>query len=110
MKCKLVELFVEGIRLDREAAKSSNPITGDLTISDNFYENASGRALRVADLMDMAPGYTRPLLRPLFDPVIIRMKAGNQGFVLRGWQIEAKTVDGESTVREIAQEWWVRPD
>lgn len=107
MRCKVIELYKCGERLARDLVLGSEPISGDLVIEDN-HVNASGRALRMADLLHITISTRRPLLPPLFDPNIIRMKPGEGGFLLRGWQIEAKTCDGQSIVREHAQCWWVR--
>ena len=108
MKSRIVELYVDGQRIPRAEALAAVPIEGELMVSDRLDENASGRPLRMADLMQVTPSCKYPLLRPLFEPTILCMKAGEGGFVFRGWQIEVKTVEGHREIREVAQEWWIR--
>lgn len=108
MKCTIVELYRSGRRIDREEVLAVTPVAGELTVFDSSHENASRRPLRRAELIEITPGCNRPILRPLFEPSIIRMKLGNGGFVLRGWQVDAKTTDSVSDIKEVAQEWWVR--
>ena len=110
VKCMIVELYRNGQRLDRDVALSAAPVGGELTVfdSDSAYENASGRPLRRAELFEVTPGCNRPVLRPLFEPSIIRMKLGKGGFVLRGWQVDAKRIDAGHEIKEVIQEWWVR--
>ena len=103
MKSSIVQLYVEGIRLEREAVFSASPIIGDLVIS---IESRSAKQVILADLVDRSFGCKRPLLAPLFNPMIVKMAEGNNGFVLRGSQFTSH--DGD--VRELAQEWWVRPE
>lgn len=103
MRVIVVELYRAGVRLSRDEARRSEVTTGELIV-DVIPDNTAGRPLRKADLVELTTAYRRPLLPPLFEPQIIRMKSGDAGFVLRGWQIAVR--DGTST--EFAQEWWCR--
>lgn len=103
MKSSIVQLYVAGVRLKKEAVFAASPIVGDLVIS---IESRSDKQVILADLVDRSLGCRRPLLAPLFNPMIVKMKEGDHGFVLRGSQF---TPEGED-VREMAQEWWIRPE
>jgi hypothetical protein len=106
MKCRLVELYTHGVRRDPQEVLAAEPLVGDLVIENC---RRSPRWTRLAELKEHKPGYTRPMLPPLSDPVAVRAKPGDNGFVLRGCQLSARTVDGEPVITEFIQEWWIRP-
>lgn len=106
MRYAVIQLCEQGRRLSREEIAAALPVIGDLEVSDWRQGNAAKRILRKAELFDRMPQCNRGLLRPLFDPAIIRMTTA--WMVLRGWQIDCDP--GPSlTPREYAQEWLVRP-
>lgn len=108
MKYAVVQLFENGIRRPRDEATVAAPEVGELTVTDYEHYSTNNPDLvtrqRVAHLTAMYNRTVRrDLFHPLFDPVLVKMTRG--GFVLRGMQIDAR----DGTVREVVQEWWVRP-
>lgn len=107
MKARIVELYLDGRRIPRDVALAADPISGELIVSGT--QGNQGRYTRMADLVQITPGYKRQMMRPIFDPELIRMSEGDGGFVLRGWQILSEKVGDDHQVTEFVQEWWVRP-
>lgn len=99
----VVQTHNQGIRLSRETIRTTEPIVGQLEITDWLEGNAERRALRVARLKHPTISYYPELLTPLFDPAIVRMTS--QGFLLLGFQIHA---DEQFRPIEMRQGWWVR--
>lgn len=103
MRFAVVKLRREGAKIGKEELAESVPLVGDLEISDWPKGNSAKRILRKAELMERTASWKRGLLRPLFDPVIIRMT--ERWFVLRGYEINSD----QTGTREYMQEWLVRP-
>lgn len=106
MKARIVELYQDGRRIPRDVALAAEPIAGELIVAGA--PSNQGRHTRMADLVKITPSCKRPMMRPIFDPVLIRMSEGDGGFVLRGYQLHSEKVGNDHQITEFVQEWWVR--
>lgn len=97
----VTETYRHGVRLSRAEVLAAQPLLGKLEICDWRENNAENRALRVAYLHHATISYYPSLLKPLFDPEIVRMTSA--GFLLLGWQIHATS----DQTTHYKQGWWV---
>lgn len=105
MRFKLVTIRSQGRRLSRAEIQASTPLVGDLVIRDlPAAGNSWRRAMRCADLLDeSSPQARRTLLRPLFDPVLVRVTPTSM--LLMGHELEVV----EGVIHEHVQGWLLRP-
>lgn len=104
MRFKVDTIRNKGRRLTRGEIESASPVVGDLAIRDlPAARNGVRRAIRYADLIDFAnPSLARPLLRPLFDPVVVRVTP--TAMLLMGHEIDAQ----DGVIHEHVQGWLLR--
>lgn len=104
MKFKVVMIRDGGRRMARAEIERATPILGELMIRDMpAAGNGVGRAMRYADLVDPAnPQLARALLRPLFDPVLVRVTP--RAMLLMGHEIDVR----DGVIHELAQGWLLR--
>lgn len=104
MQFAVITIRERGRRLSRAEIEAAAPIVGDLAIHDIPAEGASARrAVRCAELIDPATAQVRrPLLRPLFDPQIVRVT--EHSILLMGHELDP--VDG--VIHEHVQGWLLR--
>ena len=103
MLVRVVLMSRRGVRIPKEELRAAEPVLGLLVVEDWREGNAEHRALRVARLRHPTQSYFPELLRPLFDPALIR--CDKRGMVLAGFECEAV----EGVVARVVQSWWLRP-
>ena len=105
MRFRLVTIRDQGRRLSRAEIQAATPLVGDFVIRDlPASGNGWRRAMRCADLLDeSSPQARRTLLRPLFDPVLVRVTPTSM--LLLGHELEVV----EGVIHEHVQGWLLRP-
>ncbi len=96
----VVQTHRKGVRLSREEIRTATPVVGNLLLSDWLQGNASNRAIRIANLKHATVEYHPSLLKPIFDPVLVRMT--KMGFLLVGTE---RRLEGADSVESV-QGWW----
>lgn len=100
VKWKVTLLRANGVRLKR--SELATPVIGELVVAW-MPESNFKRPVRKAELFDRSASVDRPLLLPLFKPVLVHM--ASELLVLQG--VELSMQDGR--VAELVQVWHCTP-
>jgi hypothetical protein len=113
MLFKLICLHNKGVALSEAGLAQAPRYTGNLVVEDWREGNASGRALRMAKLLDPAfygSNVRRELLPPLFEPALVKMT--DKQMTLHGYVIDA-SAHATAGIAHYSQYWvlqTVEPD
>lgn len=103
MQVDIIELMRDGRPLSRDELDSAPRLRGNLIIEFWVEGNVFKRPVQRARLKGLGHGDPPDLVAPIFEPTLLKMT--DDRMTLQGIQL----LSSEGQVRQVIQEWMVRP-